>query len=42
MSTILTLVLVPTVFTLFMDARLVVANWLSASAAPEQALPVED
>ena len=41
-STVLTLVLVPTVFTLFMDARLVVANWLSASGIPEQALPVED
>ena len=41
-STVLTLVLVPTVFTLFMDARLVVANWLSASGVPEQALQVED
>ena len=41
-STVLTLVLVPTVFTLFMDARLFVTNWLLGSGVPEQTIPVED
>ena len=41
-STVLTLVLVPTVFTLFMDARLFVTNWLLGSGVPEQIIPVED
>lgn len=41
-STILTLVMVPTVFTLFMDARLVISNLLSKSDVPEMHTPVEN